>query len=144
MRSEGRRRRVRGLWLVLVVVGAAILARVEGARAQPAGAADARPIVVQNAYFPKPGLEEEVYRLRLEAWAVRARLGLAEGRVLRRVAGPEGGAGVIWEAEYPDVAAGEKDMAVLARSEDFSEIQRRMGTLTRRFERSVWEVAPGT
>jgi hypothetical protein len=35
-------------------------------------------------------------------------------------------------------------MAVLARSEDFSEIQRRMGTLTRRFERSVWEVAPGT
>lgn len=100
------------------------------------------PIVVHNAYYPKPGLEEEVYQLRLRASEVRAQLGLVEGRVLRRRQGPEGGAEVIWEAEYPDSAARALDLERLATSLAFDSIQTRMGTLLARFERSTWGVAP--
>lgn len=100
------------------------------------------PIVVHNAYYPKPGLEEQVFQLRLRASAVRAALGLVEGRVLRRIEGPEGQAAVIWEAEYPDAAAREEDVARLSTNAEFGEIQRQMGTLIVRFERSVWQVAP--
>jgi len=102
----------------------------------------AGPIVVQNAYYPKPGLEEQVYQLRLRASAVRASLGLVEGRVLRRIEGPEGQATVIWEAEYPDAAAREEDVARLSTNAEFGEIQKQMGTLIVRFERSVWQVEP--
>jgi len=49
---------------------------------------------------------------------------------------------VIWEAEYPDAAAREEDVARLSTNAEFGEIQRQMGTLIVRFERSIWQVAP--
>ena len=42
-------------------------------------------LVVQNYYYAKPGKAEEVYHWRLHASEVRAGLGLAPGRVLKRV-----------------------------------------------------------
>jgi hypothetical protein len=83
-----------------------------------------------------------VYRLRLRASAVRAQLGLPEGRVLRRIEGPEAAAYVIWEAEYADSAAREQDVARLSTNAEFDGIQKQMGTLLLRFERTVWQVAP--
>ena len=38
-----------------------------------------KPIVVQNAYFPKAGKEKEVYEWRLHASEVREKLGPAKG-----------------------------------------------------------------
>src|SRR5262245_27398701 len=106
---------------------------------KPVGVASpSGPVIVHNAYYPKPGMEEDVYRLRLRASAVRAQLGLVEGRVLRRIEGPEGAAHVIWEAEYPDSAARADDVARLSRSAEFDAIQKEMGTFVVRFERSVW------
>lgn len=97
-------------------------------------------IVVQNAYFAKPGLEEEVYRTRLRASGVRARLGLVVGRVLRRADGPEGGPYVVWEAEYPSLEARERDVEAVSGSAEFDAVAEHMGTLLARFERSVWTV----
>jgi len=114
---------------------------IEG-QGTPAAPAASGPIVVQNAYYPKPGLEEDVYQLRLRASAVRAQLGLPEGRVLRRLDGPDGAAYVIWEAEYADSAVRERDVARLSTNAEFDGIQKQMGTLLLRFERSVWQVAP--
>jgi hypothetical protein len=136
--------------LLLVISAGTLISYVHGSgmrssaatQGSPAVAPGAGPIVVQNAYYPKPGLEGEVYRLRLRASAVRAELGLLEGRVLHRIEGPEGAAYVIWEAEYADSAAREQDVARLSTSAEFDSIQKHMGTLLLRFERSVWQVAP--
>jgi hypothetical protein len=107
------------------------------------GAVPAAPtILVVNAYYPKAGLEEQVYRLRLRASAVRARAGLVEGRVLRRLDGPAGDAPVLWEAEYADLAARERDVAALDANAEFTRIQAEMGGLVSRFERSVYRIAP--
>ena len=96
-------------------------------------------LVVQNVYFPRPGMEDEVLATRLEASAVRARLGLGTGRVLKRVNGPEDGPYLMWEAEYPSQAAREADVAALDGT-DFERVSRHMGTLLDRFGRTVWEV----
>jgi hypothetical protein len=96
-------------------------------------------IVVQNAYYPEEGMEEEVLRTRLEASSVRAGAGLVVGRVLRRVDGPEDAPFLIWEAEYADDAAREADIAALDDT-DFSRVSSQMGTLLAGFARTVWEV----
>jgi hypothetical protein len=96
-------------------------------------------IVVQNAYYPEEGMEEEVLRTRLEASSVRAGAGLVVGRVLRRVDGPEDAPFLIWEAEYADAAAREADIAALDDT-DFSRVSSHMGTLLAGFARTVWEV----
>jgi len=96
-------------------------------------------IVVQNAYYPNDGMDDEVLRTRLEASAVRAGAGLVEGRVLRRIEGPDDAPFLIWEAEYADAAAREADLAALDDT-DFSRVSSHMGTLLAGFGRTVWEV----
>lgn len=100
-------------------------------------------IVVLNLYYPKPGQEEEVLETRLRASAVRARLGLPAGRVLRRTSGSEELPYVIWECVYPDQAAHDRDMDARANSPEFEAVRERMGSLLARFERSVWELRDG-
>jgi hypothetical protein len=122
-----------------LILGSAI-ALAAGSAAPTNGAEAGHAIVVQNAYFPRLGLEEEVYQTRLRASAVRARLGLVVGRVLRRADGPEGGPYVIWEAEYPDLLARERDVEALSGNADFDAVAEHMGTLLERFERTLWAV----
>lgn len=144
MRFRIRFRAVLPLIALTTLIGCAIRSRPQAStpiHRAPEPSPLAGPIVVQNSYYPKPGLEEQVYELRLRASAVRAALGLVEGRVLRRIEGPEGQAAVIWEAEYPDAAARAEDVDRLSTSTEFAEIQQQMGTLIVRFERSVWQVA---
>jgi ketosteroid isomerase-like protein len=102
-------------------------------------AQEAKPIVVQNLYFPKPGKEEEVYQWRLHASAVRKNLGLPEGRVLKKLSG-DALYYVIWECDYPSLMAREADVKALDQSEEFKNVQAHMSTLIQKFERNVWEV----
>jgi len=100
----------------------------------------AEPIVVQNLYYPKPGLEADVLRTRLEASAVRRKLGLQVGRVLSRTNPTTGEPYVIWECDYPSLEAREKDAAAAENAPEFKAVQARMSPLLARFERSVWLV----
>jgi len=96
-------------------------------------------LVVQNVYYPKSGMEDEVLATRLEASAVRRELGLAAGRVLRRIDGPDDAPYVMWEAEYESQAGRERDVAALDGT-DFEKVADHMGTLLDHFGRTVWEV----
>jgi hypothetical protein len=105
-----------------------------------------KPIVVQNAYFPKAGKEKEVYEWRLLPIAigtdVRDRLGLPKGRVLRRISIPidigSNGSCVIWECEYNSMEERQKDAKKLDQSEEFNKVQEHMSTHLDKFERTVW------
>jgi len=118
-----------------------LVARATPAGAQPAAGAEpaAGRLIVQNVYYPRAGMEDDVLATRLEASAVRTRLGLETGRVLLRVEGPEGGPHVMWEAEYESQAAREADVAALDGT-DFEAVADHMGTLLDGFERTVWEM----
>jgi hypothetical protein len=128
-------------WLVAAAV--ALLACGDVTHAQ----APQHRIVVQNYYYALPGKSEEVYELRLHASAVRASLGLARGRVLRRTADPTAKApsaplpDVIWECEYASASARESDVAALGRSEEFQQIEKRMDSLLEHFQRAVFTIS---
>ncbi|MET0336573.1 MAG: hypothetical protein ABW063_02315, partial [Caulobacter sp.] len=68
-------------------------------------------ILVQNKYYPKPGQEAAVLATRLEASAVRQKLGLQTGLVLVRKSEADGAPYVIWECEYPSIEARRADAA---------------------------------
>ena len=109
--------------------------------------AGGKAIVVQNFYYALPGKADEVYRWRLHASEVRAQLGLAVGRVLRRT--PASGADVedtelpdvVWECEYPNAKARAADLARLDASRGFDSVEAHMQTLIRRFRRAVFTVS---
>jgi len=104
-------------------------------------------IVVQNFYYALPGKADEVYRWRLHASEVRARLGLAVGRVLRRApaSGDEGQQGdlpdVVWECEYPNAKARAAEVARLEASREFDSVEAHMQSLIRQFRRAVFTVS---
>lgn len=97
-------------------------------------------VLVQNWYYPKPGQEGAVLATRLEASNVRKQLGLAVGRVLLRVSDEDGGPLVIWECEYPTLAARESDSAAAVGTKEFSAVQAKMRGFIERFERKTWEL----
>jgi Cu/Ag efflux pump CusA len=94
-------------------------------------------VVEQTAYWALPGKAEEVYQQRMHASDVREKLGLPRGQVLRRLGNSETLPDVIWQIEYPNDAERARDLKVRTAPE-FEEVRKRMGTLTRRFERSFW------
>lgn len=114
-----------------------------------AAPAAGKAIVVQNFYYALPGKADEVYRWRVHASEVRARLGLAVGRVLRRT--PATGADaedtdlpdVVWECEYPNARARAADLARLDASREFDPVEAHMQTLIRSFRRAIFTV-PGS
>jgi hypothetical protein len=138
----------RGLLTPLVVLAACSCMAVDARThsrvpATPAG----RAIVVQNFYYALPGKADEVYRWRLHASEVRARLGLAVGRVLKRTPAPGDDAkeadlpDVVWECEYPDANARAADVARLDASREFDPVEAHMQTLIRQFRRAVFTVS---
>jgi len=101
-------------------------------------------IVVQNYYFALPGKANDVYELRLHASDVRASLGLPRGRVLRRTGDPGSSTDlpdVICECEYPSIAARERDVAALGRSQQFELVEKRMDTLLQKFKRAQFTIS---
>ena len=101
----------------------------------------AEGLVVHNYYYAKQGLADSVYHVRLTASVIRGRLGLVRGRVLHRIGGADSLPDVIWEAEYPDSVARQRDVEALEGNAEFEAIQRTMSGLIRRFERATWRVA---
>ena len=97
-------------------------------------------IVVQNHYFAAPGKRDAVIATRREASACRVRLGLPEGRVLVLARGSETAPDAIWECEFPDIAAWEADLEVLAASEEFTAIRKTQSSQLRHFERCAYDV----
>jgi len=48
---------------------------------------------------------------------------------------------VIWECEYPNAEAREREAAAVGVAPEFQVVQRHMSTLIRRFERGTYSVA---
>jgi hypothetical protein len=119
----------------------------DGALTAAADTAIGKAIIVQNFYYALPGKADEVYRWRLHASEVRARLGLAVGRVLRRTPASGGEVedaelpDVVWECEYPDAKARAADVARLDASREFEPVEAHMQTLIRQFRRAVFTVS---
>jgi hypothetical protein len=97
-------------------------------------------IIVQNYYWAKEGKIEEVYTHRLYASQVRDSLGLAVGRVLKRIGTHGELSHVIWECEYPSEAARNEDVRKLTASGAFEKVTKKMGTLIDKFARGVYKV----
>jgi hypothetical protein len=95
------------------------------------------PIVIQNMYWAKPGKADDVYRWRLHASDVRAKLGLPRGRVLRRKGDSATLPDVIWECEYPSTDARSKDVERISRSSEFKQVEEHMDTLILHFDRII-------
>ncbi|VAV85766.1 hypothetical protein MNBD_BACTEROID02-704 [hydrothermal vent metagenome] len=98
-----------------------------------------QPIIVQNYYWAKEGKIEEVYTHRLYASQVRDSLGLAVGRVLKRIGTHGELSHVIWECEYPSEAARKEDVRKLTASGAFEKVIEKMGTLIEKFSRGVYK-----
>jgi hypothetical protein len=98
------------------------------------------PIVVQNRYFIRAGVEAEGLATRRSASAVRAVAGQPAGRVLLPAEPTEDGLTFIWECEYPDLEARNADAAWADGSAEFGAVRAHMGTLLDRFERIVFVV----
>jgi hypothetical protein len=127
-------------WTVLAITSASLAALAPGTDASaPTPQAGGR-IVEQTRYWALPGRAEEVFSWRLHACDVRQKLGLPRGRVLRRQGNSEDLPDVLWEVEYPDQKARDRDLKARDDSAEFREVRKHMDTLTRRFERSFWGV----
>ena len=101
---------------------------------------DSGHLVVFNMYYANPGMADDVLETRLYASVVRDRLGLPRGRVLRRINDVDGLPEVMWECEFPDIAAHDRDMDARGASDAFEGVRDRMRTLIHRFERTLWQV----
>ena len=130
---------------ILCLFGITLFAAIPAAApARSTAAQPAQMIVAQNYYYAKPGKVDEVYRWRLHASDVRARLGFARGRVLRHIHKP--GArnsdvpDVVWECVYPSEAARARDYAAVTANPEFQGVEKHMLTLLRRFEAGAYEV----
>ncbi len=105
----------------------------------PQSAASPR-ILVQNRYYPKSGQLASVLATRLEASAVRKKLGLSMGTVLLRQGDAGEGPAVIWECEYATIEDRRADAARAEAAPEFAVVQRKMRNLILRFERANWEL----
>ena len=99
-----------------------------------------KSIIVQNYYWAKEGKVDEVYAHRLYASQVRDSLGLAVGRVLKRIETYGELSHVIWECEYSSEEARNEDVRKLTESGAFEKVTEKMGTLIDKFTRGVYKI----
>jgi len=97
-------------------------------------------ILVQNYYWAKDGMIDEVYEHRMYASHIRDSLGLAVGRVLLNKAEDGKQAHVIWECEYINEEARKEDIRLLDESGAFEGVMLKMNTLISKFERGVYQL----
>ena len=98
------------------------------------------PVIVQMSYYARPGMEDEVLRLRLMAAEVLLKRGLTRGRVWRTMNSPRAtldpvGPTVIWQGEFATEATLKQYEEVADRDPDFLAIRKQMGAATTRAER---------
>ncbi len=119
-----------------------LLFTIEDAPFLSGGHASDDLVVVQNWYFAKPGLQSEVLAQRLHASRVREDLGVPRGRVLHRLTRGQDLPEVIWEAEYANLEARQREADWVGETAQFKVVMERMGTLLRLFVRGTWQVDP--
>jgi hypothetical protein len=96
------------------------------------------PVVVENRYYIRAGLEDEGLSTRRAASRIRVAAGQPAGRIL--LPAEESGLTFTWQCEYEDLATRQADAAWADASPEFSAVRDRMGTLLDRFERLVYVV----
>ena len=96
-------------------------------------------VIEQAGYFALPGKEEDVYQARIQASDLLEKLGLPRGIVLRRHGNSDTLPDVLWQIEFPDDAARQRNLKIRLESPEFAAVRDRMKTLISRGELSVWE-----
>ncbi len=96
-------------------------------------------VVEQDGYFALPGKADEVYRVRMRACDVLEKLGLPRGQVLRRQGRSDTLPDVLWQMEFPDDAARQRNLKIRLESPEFSAVREEMKGLIRRAELGVWQ-----
>lgn len=99
-----------------------------------------RVAVLQVFYYAKQGKADEVFSHRQHVSDIVEKLGLPRGRVMRRVGGSDDQPDVLWECEFPNVAARDHFLEVAGASLEFVEARKYMITLVSKAERRDWEV----
>jgi hypothetical protein len=118
------------------IAAGSLMALVAAGRTAPKTAAT---IVEQDGYFALPGKAEEVYRVRVQACDVLEKLGLPRGRVLRRMGKSETLPDVMWQMEFPDDAARQRNLKIRLESPEFAAVRDQMKVLISRGELGVWQ-----
>jgi len=96
-------------------------------------------VIEQAGYFALPGKADEVYQTRIQACDVLEKLGLPRGVVLRRQGNSDTLPDVMWQIEFPDEAARQRNLKIRLESPEFAAVRDRMKTLISRGELSVWQ-----
>lgn len=98
------------------------------------------PVRALNLYYAREdSLREQVLATRLRATDVRQSIGVARGRVFARANGTSVLPDVMWDCPFPDSGAHDADMRARAASAEFEACRALMRTLTRRFERVIYD-----
>jgi hypothetical protein len=92
-------------------------------------------IVEITNYYARPGQADSVLEQRRHATAIRVSLGLAPGRIFRKIEGA--GPDVRWECEFSSREEYDADMSRRAASEEFGVTRQRMHEFLDRFERHL-------
>jgi hypothetical protein len=96
-------------------------------------------IIEQVAYFALPGKAEEVYQWRIHACDVLEKIGLPRGHVLRRQGNSDTLADVMWQIEFPDEAARQRNLKISLESPEFAAVRDHMKTLISHAELGIWQ-----
>lgn len=131
-----KRTRINAATIAWVAVIGGLVTLMAGGQTAPVPAGT---IIEQDAYFALPGKAEEVYQLRLHACDVLERLGLPRGHVLRRLGNPDTRADVMWQLEFPDEAARQRNLKIRLDSSEFTAVREHMRTLISRAEVGTWQ-----
>ena len=101
---------------------------------------------VFNAYSSATGNHRRVLAHRIHASEVRLALGFRCGRVLQRIAMPdgqdEGAPHVLWQMDYPGQDDRRTESEAVMSTPEFKAVMATMRTLVRAFARTLWH-APG-
>ncbi len=125
----------------LLVLAACSNADAPTAAPPPAPASpQPRYSLTENLYFAKPGMADDVWRIRNHVCDVLVAQGFPRGTVLR---GPGGdGPDVIWQsAMYPSLEVLATEGRKMGENPAVKEAMKEMADKTRRFERRRYEVA---
>lgn len=94
-------------------------------------------ILIQNLYYPKPGKEKDVYKLRIKASEIISKLGLPSGKIYKRESVTERPY-VMWECKFNSKKDRDRFVLALKKSPEFSLVEIDMRKITSRFQRIVW------
>jgi hypothetical protein len=118
----------------VAVIGSLLTVLADGQTPSKASTA----VIEQAGYFALPGKAEEVYQARIQACDVLEKLGLPRGVVLRRQGNSDTLPDVMWQIEFSDDAARQRNLKIRLESPEFAAIRDRMKTLISRGGLSVW------